>query len=141
VKNPFLAITEWGWQVDPKSFRVSLNQLYDLYQKPILVAENGLGAIDILEDDERIQDTYRIEYLKSHICEMKEAIKDGVDIIGFTSWGCIDCISASTSQMTKRYGFIHVDMDDEGEGSLKRTKKDSFYWYQQVINTNGEKLD
>ncbi|EAG2965114.1 glycosyl hydrolase family protein, partial [Listeria monocytogenes] len=102
---------------------------------------NGLGAIDILKEDERIQDTYRIEYLKSHICEMKEAIKDGVDIIGFTSWGCIDCISASTSQMTKRYGFIHVDMDDEGEGSLKRTKKDSFYWYQQVINTNGEKLD
>ncbi|PLS35302.1 6-phospho-beta-glucosidase [Carnobacterium maltaromaticum] len=141
VKNPFLSVTEWGWQVDPKSFRVSLNQLYDLYQKPILVAENGLGAIDTVGNDNKINDSYRIEYLKNHISEMKEAIKDGVDILGYTSWGCIDCISASTSQISKRYGFIYVDMDDEGNGTLERMKKDSFYWYKKVIETNGEILN
>jgi 6-phospho-beta-glucosidase len=140
IKNPYLPSSEWGWQVDPKGLRTALNQLYDRYQKPLFIAENGLGAIDKVEADGTIQDDYRIDYLRQHIEQMSEAIHDGVDLFGYTSWGCIDIISASTSQMSKRYGYIYVDQDDEGNGSKKRLKKKSFDWYQKVIATNGETL-
>lgn len=140
VKNPYLASSEWGWQIDPKGLRVVLNQLYDRYQKPLFIAENGLGAIDIVKEDGSISDDYRIDYLKEHIKQMKEAVKDGVDLFGFTSWGCIDIISASTSQISKRYGFIYVDLDDNGNGTMKRLKKKSFEWYKNVIASNGENL-
>lgn len=118
-----------------------MNKLYDRYQKPLFIVENGLGAMDILEEDLTIHDDYRIAYLRDHIEQMKEAIKDGVDLLGYTSWGCIDLISASTSEMSKRYGFIYVDQDDFGNGTLARYPKDSFYWYKQVIKSNGENLD
>ncbi len=123
IKNPYLPSSEWGWQIDPKGLRIALNQLYDRYQKPLFIAENGLGAIDKVEEDGTVQDDYRIDYLKQHIEQMKEAIKDGVDLFGYTSWGCIDIVSASTSQMSKRYGYIYVDQDDEGNGTKKRLKK------------------
>lgn len=141
VKNPYLPTSDWGWQIDAKSLRIALNQLYDRYQKPLLIAENGLGAKDTIEEDGTIQDDYRINYLRDHIVQMKEAIKDGVNLIGYTPWGCIDIVSASTSQMSKRYGFIYVDIDDEGTGTKKRLKKQSFYWYKKVIETKGENLD
>jgi 6-phospho-beta-glucosidase len=141
VKNPYLESSQWGWQIDPKDLRVALNQLYDRYQKPLLIAENGLGALDVIEKDGTIRDGYRVDYLRSHIEQMKEAICDGVDLIGFTCWGCIDIVSASTSQMSKRYGFIYVDLDDDGNGTLERRRKQSFEWYRQVIATNGENLD
>ena len=139
TKNPYLKESEWGWQIDPKGLRVALNQLYDRYQKPIFIAENGLGAIDHLENG-TVNDDYRIDYLREHILQMKEAIKDGVDLFGYTMWGCIDMISASTSQMSKRYGFIYVDQDDMGHGTKKRYKKKSFDWYKKVIQSNGECL-
>lgn len=139
VKNPYLTTSDWGWQIDPQGIRVAANQLYDRYQLPILIAENGIGALDKVEDG-KIHDDYRINYLKEHLKQMKEAIKDGVDIFGYTAWGCIDSVSASTSQMSKRYGFIYVDLDDEGKGTKKRIKKDSFYWYQEVITKNGNQL-
>ena len=139
TKNPYLKESEWGWQIDPKGLRVALNQLYDRYQKPIFIAENGLGAIDHLENG-TVNDDYRIDYLREHILQMKEAIKDGVDLFGYTMWGCIDMISASTSQMSKRYGFIYVDQDDMGQGTKKRYKKKSFDWYKKVIQSNGECL-
>lgn len=141
VKNPYLACSEWGWQIDPKGLRIALNQLYDRYQKPLLIAENGLGAVDHIEADGSINDNYRIQYLRSHIQQMKEAIRDGVDLFGFTCWGCIDLVSASTSQMSKRYGLIYVDLDDDGHGTFKRIKKRSFDWYKQVISSNGERLE
>lgn len=140
IKNPYLPSSEWGWQIDPKGLRIALNQLYDRYQKPLFIAENGLGAIDKVEEDGTVQDDYRIDYLKQHIEQMKEAIEDGVDLFGYTSWGCIDIVSASTSQMSKRYGYIYVDQDDEGNGTKKRLKKKSFDWYRQVIQSNGEIL-
>jgi 6-phospho-beta-glucosidase len=140
VKNPYLECSQWDWQIDPKSLRTALNQLYDRYQKPLLIAENGLGARDVIEADGTIRDSYRIDYLRSHIEQMKEAIRDGVDLFGFTPWGCIDLVSASTSQMSKRYGFIYVDLDDEGHGTFERKRKRSFDWYKQVIATNGENL-
>lgn len=140
IKNPHLPSSEWGWQVDPKGLRIALNQLYDRYQKPLFIAENGLGAVDEIQKDGSIQDDYRIDYLKQHIEQMKEAIHDGVDLFGYTSWGCIDIVSASTSQMSKRYGFIYVDQDDEGNGTKQRRKKKSFDWYKKVIATNGEEL-
>jgi len=140
VKNPYLNCTEWGWQIDSKNLRVALNQLNDRYQKPVFIAENGLGAIDKIEEDGTIQDDYRINYIRDHLLQVKEAIKDGVDVFGYTTWGCIDCISASTSQISKRYGLIYVDLDDDGNGTMKRSKKKSFYWYKQMIETNGEKL-
>lgn len=140
VKNPYLETSEWGWQIDPKDLRVELNQLYDRYQKPLLIAENGLGAVDRIEEDGTIDDAYRIDYLRSHIEQMKEAIKDGVDLFGYTAWGCIDLVSASTSQVSKRYGFIYVDLDDDGNGTMERRKKKSFDWYRKVIETNGEDL-
>ncbi|QKE74177.1 6-phospho-beta-glucosidase [Arthrobacter citreus] len=140
IKNPYLKASEWGWQIDPKGLRITCNQLYDRYQKPLFIVENGLGAIDVIEDNDTINDDYRINYLNSHFKEMSEAIQDGVEIIGYTSWGPIDLVSAGTGEMKKRYGYIYVDKDNEGKGTLKRLKKKSFYWYQQVIKTNGENL-
>ncbi|TCW38010.1 6-phospho-beta-glucosidase [Thermohydrogenium kirishiense] len=140
LKNPYLKASDWGWQIDPKGLRWTLNNIYNRYQIPIMVVENGLGAVDTVEEDGSINDDYRIEYLREHIKEMKEAIADGVDLIGYTTWGCIDLVSASTGEMEKRYGFIYVDKDNEGKGTLKRIPKKSFYWYKKVIETNGEEL-
>ena len=140
VRNPNLKISEWGWQIDPIGLRITCNSLYDRYQKPVFIVENGLGAVDKVEEDGSINDDYRIEYLSEHIKAMKEVIKDGVDLIGYTPWGCIDIVSASTGEMKKRYGFIYVDKDNEGKGTLKRSKKKSFYWYKKVISSNGEEL-
>ncbi|MCF0149634.1 MAG: 6-phospho-beta-glucosidase [Clostridium sp.] len=140
VRNPNLKISEWGWQIDPLGLRITCNSLYDRYQKPLFIVENGLGAVDKVEEDGSINDDYRIEYLSEHIKAMKEVIKDGVDLIGYTPWGCIDIVSASTGEMKKRYGFIYVDKDNEGNGTLKRSKKKSFYWYKTVIASNGEEL-
>ena len=140
VVNPYLESSEWGWQIDPKGLRTALNQLYDRYQKPLFIAENGLGAVDKIEPDGSINDDYRIAYLRKHIEQMKEAIEDGVELFGYTSWGCIDMISASTSQISKRYGYIYVDQDDDGNGTRQRRKKKSFDWYKKVIATNGEDL-
>lgn len=140
IKNPYLEASDWGWQIDPKGLRFTLNSFYDRYQKPLFVVENGLGAIDKVEEDGSIQDDYRIDYLRRHLEQMREAVADGVDLMGYTSWGCIDLISASTSEMSKRYGFIYVDQDDQGNGTLERRKKKSFDWYKHVIMTNGEDL-
>lgn len=140
-KNPYLESSEWGWQKDPVGLRITLNQVYDRYQKPVFIAENGLGAFDKLEDDGSIHDPYRIDYLRAHIEQMKEAIKDGVELIGYTMWGFIDLVSCGSMEMSKRYGVIYVDRDDRGHGSNKRYKKDSFYWYKKCIETNGEDLD
>ncbi len=141
VENPYLEKSEWGWPIDAKGFRYTCNQLYDRYQKPLFVVENGLGAVDEVTPDGQINDDYRIEYLRKHIAEMGEAIQDGVEILGYTSWGPIDLVSASTGEMKKRYGYIYVDRDNEGSGSLKRLKKKSFGWYKQVIASNGENLE
>ncbi|EOR27870.1 Aryl-phospho-beta-D-glucosidase BglH [bioreactor metagenome] len=140
VRNPNLKVSEWGWQIDPLGLRITCNSLYDRYQKPLFIVENGLGANDVIEEDGSINDDYRIEYLKEHVKAMKEAIIDGVDLIGYTPWGCIDIVSASTGEMKKRYGFIYVDKDNKGNGTLKRSKKKSFYWYKKVIESNGEEL-
>ncbi|WP_219191868.1 glycoside hydrolase family 1 protein [Bacillus paralicheniformis] len=140
VKNPYLESSEWGWQIDPKGIRITLNTLYDRYQKPLFIVENGLGAVDVVEEDGSIQDDYRINYLRDHLKEVREAIADGVDLIGYTSWGPIDLVSASTAEMKKRYGYIYVDRDNEGNGTFARTRKKSFYWYKKVIETNGESL-
>lgn len=141
LKNPYLEASEWGWQIDPLGFRITMNELYDRYQKPLFVVENGLGAVDAPDENGYVEDDYRIEYLKEHISAMKEAVElDGVELLGYTSWGCIDLVSASTGEMKKRYGFIYVDRDNAGEGTLKRTKKKSFDWYKQVIESNGEDL-
>lgn len=140
VRNKYLETSDWGWQIDPEGLRYTLNDFYNRYQKPLFIVENGLGAYDTLEKDGSVHDPYRIDYLKKHIEQMKEAVKDGVDLMGYTSWGCIDLVSMSTSEMSKRYGFVYVDQDDYGNGTLDRYKKDSFYWYQKVIETNGEDL-
>ena len=140
VKNPYLEASDWGWQIDPKGLRYTLNELYGRYNIPLMLVENGLGAFDKIEEDGSINDDYRIEYLKDHIIQMKEAVKDGVDLIGYTPWGCIDLVSASTGEMEKRYGFIYVDKDNYGKGTLDRKKKKSFEWYKNVIKTNGEEL-
>lgn len=139
VKNPYLPSTEWGWQIDPKGLKISLLDLYDRYQIPLMIVENGMGAVDKVEEG-KIHDFYRISYFKEHFKQMKEAIEEGVDLIGYTSWGPIDLVSAGTSQMSKRYGFIYVDVDDEGNGTYNRIKKDSFEWYKEVIRTNGDSL-
>lgn len=123
VKNPYLKSSEWGWQIDPKGLRITLNTLYDRYQKPLFIVENGLGAVDKVEEDGTIQDDYRINYLRDHLIEAREAIADGVELIGYTSWGPIDLVSASTAEMKKRYGFIYVDRDNEGNGTFNRIKK------------------
>lgn len=141
VKNPYLEASDWGWQIDPKGLQYTLNYLYDRYQVPLMVVENGLGAVDVVEEDGSIQDDYRIDYLRSHVETMAAAIEGGVPLIGYTMWGCIDLISAGTGEMKKRYGFIYVDKDNEGSGTLDRKKKKSFDWYKQVIASNGELLD
>ena len=140
MKNPYLQTSQWGWQIDPKSLRYFLNEIYDRYQIPIMVVENGLGQADVLEEDGTVHDPYRIEYMREHIEQMKEAIHDGVELIAYTCWGCIDIVAASTGEMKKRYGLIYVDADDKGSGTLNRYRKDSFYWYKRVIETNGEDL-
>ena len=140
IPNPHLKSSEWGWQIDPVGLRILLNTLWDRYQKPLFIVENGLGAKDSVEVDGSIQDDYRIAYLNDHLVQVNEAIADGVDIMGYTSWGPIDLVSASHSQMSKRYGFIYVDRDDNGEGSLTRTRKKSFGWYAEVIKTRGLSL-
>ncbi|MBZ2405750.1 glycoside hydrolase family 1 protein [Liquorilactobacillus hordei] len=139
-RNKYLEESDWGWQIDPVGLRITLNEMWDRYRKPLFIVENGLGALDKLENG-KIHDDYRINYLRKHIEQMKQAIKDGVQLMGYTMWGPIDLISFSTSEMSKRYGFIYVDQDDEGNGSLKRIKKDSFYWYKKVILSNGEDLE
>lgn len=140
AKNPYLKTTDWGWQIDPKGLRWTLNEIYDRYQIPIMVVENGMGAKDLLEEDGSVHDPYRIDYLRQHIEQMKEAVEDGVDLIGYTPWGCIDLVSATTGEMAKRYGFIYVKKYDDGTGDLSRVKKDSFEWYKKVIASNGEDL-
>ncbi|HIX02197.1 MAG TPA: family 1 glycosylhydrolase, partial [Candidatus Ligilactobacillus excrementigallinarum] len=142
VANQYLKQTDWGWTVDPKGLRYALNLLTDRYHKPLFIVENGLGAFDKVETDGSIHDSYRIEYLRSHIEQMEKAVNlDGVDLMGYTPWGCIDLVSAGTGQMDKRYGMIYVDKNDQGEGTLKRSRKDSFYWYKKVIESNGKDLD
>lgn len=140
LKNPYLEASDWGWQIDPIGLRVALNDMYDRYQLPIFIVENGLGAYDKVEEDGSIHDDYRISYLSKHIAQMKEAIGDGVDLMGYLAWGPIDLVSMSTSEMSKRYGFVYVDKDDEGNGNLERCPKDSFSWYKKVIESNGEVL-
>lgn len=140
IKNEHLELTQWNWPIDPIGLRISLMKLYDRYNMPLFVCENGLGAKDELTADKQVHDDYRIDYMSKHVKEMKEAIKDGVDLMGYTPWGCIDLVSCGTSQMSKRYGFIYVDQDDYGNGTLERYKKDSFYWYKKVIETNGEEI-
>lgn len=140
IENPYLATSDWGWQIDPDGLRFTLNEIYARYHLPILIAENGLGADDILEDHGIIHDDYRIKYLQEHIQSMKDAVDDGVDVFGYTAWGCIDLVSVSTGEMKKRYGFVYVDVDNEGNGTFMRFKKDSFIWYSQVIETNGENI-
>lgn len=144
IANPYLGSSEWGWQVDPIGLRIVLNNLYDRYQLPLFIVENGLGAKDVLiegADGPTVDDDYRIDYLKKHLQQVGEAIEDGVELLGYTTWGCIDLVSASTAQMSKRYGFIYVDRNDDGSGTLNRYKKKSFYWYKEVIESNGETLD
>lgn len=140
LKNPHLEASEWGWQIDAEGLRYVLNQIYDRYQKPIMIVENGLGAVDSVAEDGGIHDSYRIDYMRRHIEQMKEAILDGVDLIGYTCWGCTDLVSASTGEVKKRYGLIYVNKHDDGSGDLRRKRKDSFYWYQKVIRSNGEEL-
>ena len=142
IRNPYLVESEWGWQIDPVGLRISLVELYDRYRKPLFIVENGLGYNDVVTADGKIHDDYRIEYFRAHFKEMIAAVaEDGVDLMGYTSWGCIDLVSASTNQMSKRYGFIYVDRDDEGNGTFDRLRKDSFYWYKKVIASNGHDLD
>ena len=140
LKNPYLQASDWGWQIDPKGLRYTLNEIYARYEIPMMIVENGLGAYDKVEDDGSICDSYRIDYMRSHIEQMKEAVKDGVDLMGYTPWGCIDLVSASTGEMAKRYGLIYVDKQDDGTGTMERKKKQSFFWYQKVIQSNGENL-
>ncbi|WP_338489858.1 6-phospho-beta-glucosidase [Erwinia aphidicola] len=140
VPNPHLASSEWGWQIDPQGLRYLMNVLYDRYQKPLFIVENGLGARDTVEADGSINDDYRIAYLNDHLVQVREAIEDGVEVLGYTCWGPIDLVSASKAEFSKCYGFIYVDRDDQGNGTLARTRKKSFYWYQNVIKTHGESL-
>lgn len=141
VNNPYLKASDWGWTIDAKGLRWTLNEIYDRYRIPLMVVENGLGAYDKVEDDGSINDDYRIDYLRQHIIEMGEAVNDGVDLMGYTPWGCIDLVSASTGEMAKRYGFIYVEKYDDGTGDLSRRKKKSFDWYKKVIASNGENLE
>ena len=141
VKNPYIKETDWGWAIDPEGLRYVLNQFYERYELPMFIVENGFGAIDKKEEDGSCHDPYRIDYLRAHIEQMKKAVEeDGVNLMGYTPWGCIDCISFTTGEMKKRYGFIYVDRDNEGNGTLERSKKDSYEWYKKVIASNGEVL-
>lgn len=142
ARNPYLEYTEWDWAVDPLGFRITLNEIYDRYQKPLFVVENGLGAVDKPDENGYVEDDYRIDYLRKHIQNMRDAVTiDGVDLLGYTTWGPIDLVSAGTGEMKKRYGFIYVDRDNYGNGRLERSKKKSFDWYKKVIESNGEDLD
>jgi 6-phospho-beta-glucosidase len=134
-----LETSEWGWTIDPKGMRITCNQLHERYNKPLFIVENGLGAQDTLMDNDTIEDDYRISYLDLHFAEIAEAIKDGVDIIGYTSWGPIDLVSNGTGEMKKRYGYIYVDKNNDGSGTLRRIRKKSFHWYKDVIASNGTK--
>ena len=141
LPNPYLKASDWGWTIDPVGLRIYCNEVYNRYQKPIMVVENGLGANDVVEPDGSIHDSYRIDYLRAHIEQMEKAInEDGLPLLGYTTWGPIDLVSASTGEMKKRYGFIYVDKDNAGNGTLTRSRKDSFYWYKKVIATDGEDL-
>lgn len=141
VTNPFITESDWGWAIDPEGLRYSLNAFYERYELPLFIVENGFGAIDVKEDDGAVHDPYRIEYLRSHIKEMEKAInEDGVELWGYTPWGCIDCVSFTTGEMKKRYGFIYVDRNNDGSGTLERSKKDSYDWYKEVTASNGENL-
>ena len=141
MRNPNVEASDWGWQIDPVGLRYSLNWLTDQYRKPLFIVENGLGAYDEVDADGSIHDGYRIDYLRRHIEQMELAVdEDGVDLMGYTPWGCIDLVSAGTGQMDKRYGFIYVDKTDARRGTLARSRKDSFFWYQKVISSNGEDL-
>ena len=145
LKNPYIKASEWGWQIDPQGLRYTLNKYYDRYQLPLFIVENGLGAVDELVEDENgnltVQDDYRIKYLNDHLVQVELALQDGVELMGYTSWGCIDVVSASTAELRKRYGYIYVDRHDDGSGTLARYKKKSFHWYKEVIATNGASLD
>ncbi|WP_227318906.1 6-phospho-beta-glucosidase [Cedecea davisae] len=141
LKNPHITFSEWGWGIDPLGLRITMNMMYDRYQKPLFLVENGLGAKDELNAKGEVDDEYRISYLREHIKAMGEAIEDGIPVMGYTSWGCIDLVSASTGEMSKRYGFVYVDRDDAGKGTLARTPKKSFHWYKKVIASNGGDLE
>ena len=145
IKNPYLKASDWGWQVDPIGLRISLVDLYDRYRKPLFIVENGLGARETLVEDGKgsftVNDDYHIDYYKDHFKAMYDAIhEDGVELLGYTTWACIDLVSESTKQMSKRYGFVYVDADDYGKGTYNRYKKKSFYWYRHIIETNGAAL-
>lgn len=144
IPNPYLEASEWGWQIDPEGLRYYLNNLYDRYQKPLFIVENGLGAVDELvelpDGTKTVQDDYRIQYMNDHLVQVEEALEDGVEIMGYTSWGCIDLVSFTTAELKKRYGMIYVDRNDDGSGTLERFKKKSFNWYKKVIETNGDSL-
>ena len=141
LHNPYLEVSDWGWAKDPDGLKFFMHEIYDRYQIPMFNCENGLGAFDTLEEDKTIHDPYRIDYHKTHVKAMSEAIDEGVDLIGYTTWGCLDLVSAGTGEIRKRYGFIYVDVDDQGNGTYDRYKKDSFYWYKKCIASNGEDLD
>ena len=141
VPNPYVKVSDWGWAIDPVGLRYALNALYERYEKPMFIVENGLGAYDKLEDDKSCDDSYRIDYLRAHIEQMKKAVEyDGVDLMGYTPWGCIDVVSFTTGELAKRYGFIYVDLNDDGSGTGARYRKKSFEWYKNVIASNGERL-
>ena len=141
VPNPYVDKSDWGWQIDPVGLRYSLVTLYERYEIPLFIVENGFGAIDTLEKDGSCHDPYRVDYLKAHIEQMKKAVEeDGVELMGYTPWGCIDQVSFTTGELKKRYGFLYVDQNDDGTGSRKRYKKDSFTWFQKVIASNGEDM-
>ena len=140
-RNEYLKYSDWGWSFDPTGLQYYLEMIYNRYERPLMIVENGLGAFDKLEEDGSIHDQYRIDYFREHIASMKKAVENGVDLWGYTTWAPIDLVSAGTGEMRKRYGFIYVDKNDDGSGSMARSKKDSFYWYKKVIESNGENLD
>ena len=141
IVNPYLKASDWGWQIDPEGLRIYMNEVYGRYEIPLFIVENGLGANDVRAEDGGFHDDYRINYLRDHIKAMEQAIEDGVELMGYTMWGCTDLVSASTGEMKKRYGFVYVDRDNDGNGDFHRERKDSFFWYKKVIETNGEDLD
>jgi 6-phospho-beta-glucosidase len=137
VPNPYVKVSDWGWAIDPVGLRYALNALYERYEKPMFIVENGLGAYDQLLEDKSCDDSYRIDYLRAHIEQMKKAVEyDGIELMGYTPWACIDSVSLSTGEMAKRYGMIYVNKFDDGSGDLSRERKDSFYWYKKVIEEN-----
>lgn len=140
-RNPFLEATDWGWQIDPLGLRISLNLIYDRYQIPLFISENGMGAIDEPDENGYVEDDYRIDYLRKHVKAVKDAVEiDFVDCFGYAWWGPLDIVSAGTGEMRKRYGFVYIDVDDDGKGSFKRTRKKSFFYYHDVIESDAEKI-